>query len=33
MPDTEVVTANFRIAPTAISRMEVPMPMGLELLR
>jgi acyl-CoA dehydrogenase len=27
MPETEAVTANFRIAPTAMRKMEVPMPM------
>jgi hypothetical protein len=28
MPETEAVTANFRIAPTAMRKMEVPMPMN-----
>ena len=27
MPETDAVTANFRIAPTAMRKMEVPMPM------
>jgi hypothetical protein len=27
IPDTDAVTANFRMAPTAMRKMEVPMPM------
>src|SRR3954447_10559441 len=30
MPETDVVTANFRMAPSAMRKMEVPIPMGKE---